>query len=197
MDRKNAPTCAKDTAAILMVALGRNLRRYAAKMKRVELLDDVSNLIDPASHGASGISKLDCLIDTEKVSRKLSSRSRVMLHLRTVGFDWKEIAAALKTTDCAARAEFSREIRRLRGESSSGSTCSRSQKGREFERSGLSHEARRSAETKAHAMGSIVVCRVRIIRRIVVPSVGRAKAANMHDHRRIGRTGKVIEAARF
>ena len=53
---------------------------------------------------------------------------RIMLHLRTVGFDWKEIAAALKTTDCAARAEFSREIRRLRGESSSGNTCSRSQK---------------------------------------------------------------------
>lgn len=129
LDRKNAPSCAKDTAAILMVALGRNLRRYAAKMKRVELLGDVSKLIDPASHDASAPSKMDCRIDAEKVSRKLSPRSRVMLHLRTVGFDWKEIAAALKTTDCAARAEFSREIRRLRGESSSGNACSRSQKG--------------------------------------------------------------------
>jgi transcriptional regulator len=37
-----------------------------------------------------------------------------MLELRTVGFDWKEIAEVLKTTDGAARAEYSRELRRAK-----------------------------------------------------------------------------------
>jgi hypothetical protein len=37
-----------------------------------------------------------------------------MLELRKVGFDWKEIATLLKITDCAARAEFSREPTRAR-----------------------------------------------------------------------------------
>ena len=91
LDRKNAPANAKDTAAILMVALGRNLRRYAAKMKRIELLADLSELGDPASHNACSPTKTDCQIDAEKVARKLNPRSRVMLHLRTVGFDWKEL----------------------------------------------------------------------------------------------------------
>jgi hypothetical protein len=37
-----------------------------------------------------------------------------MLELRKVGFDWKEVAAVLKMTDCAARAEFSREVKKAR-----------------------------------------------------------------------------------
>jgi hypothetical protein len=37
-----------------------------------------------------------------------------MLELRKVGFEWKEIAAVLKTTECAARAEFSREVKKAR-----------------------------------------------------------------------------------
>lgn len=129
LDRKNAPACTSDTAAVLMCALGRNLRRYAAKMKRIELLDDLSELTDVTSHDGCGPSKMDCRIDAEKVARKLNPRSRVMLHLRTVGFDWKEVAAALKMTDCAARAEFSREIRRLRSGPSSGSPSSGCKKG--------------------------------------------------------------------
>jgi transcriptional regulator len=37
-----------------------------------------------------------------------------MLELRTVGFDGKEIAEVLKTTDGAARAEYSRELKRAK-----------------------------------------------------------------------------------
>jgi hypothetical protein len=33
----------------------------------------------------------------------------MMLELRAAGFGWKEIGEILKTTACAARAEFSRE----------------------------------------------------------------------------------------
>jgi hypothetical protein len=35
-----------------------------------------------------------------------------MLELRKVDFDWKEVAAVLKMTDCAARAEFPREVKK-------------------------------------------------------------------------------------
>jgi hypothetical protein len=44
----------------------------------------------------------------------------MMLELRKVGFEWKEIAAVLKTTDCAARAEFSREVKKARGRTPTG-----------------------------------------------------------------------------
>jgi len=37
-----------------------------------------------------------------------------MLELRNVGFEWKEIAAVLKTTHCTARAGFSRELRKAK-----------------------------------------------------------------------------------
>jgi hypothetical protein len=37
-----------------------------------------------------------------------------MYKLRQAGFEWKEIAATLNTTNAAARAEFSRELKRVR-----------------------------------------------------------------------------------
>jgi transcriptional regulator len=37
-----------------------------------------------------------------------------MYELRNAGFEWKEIAEMLNTTDAAARAEFSRELKRAK-----------------------------------------------------------------------------------
>jgi transcriptional regulator len=37
-----------------------------------------------------------------------------MYELRRAGFEWREIAQTLKTTDAAARAEFSRDLKRAR-----------------------------------------------------------------------------------
>ena len=120
LDRKQVTLYGSEASAILMCALGRNLRRYAAKVKRIELIADISELAESAPYKSCGPSKEDCRIDAEKVARRLNPRARVMLELRKVGFEWKEIAAVLKTTDCAARAEFSREVKKARATPSPG-----------------------------------------------------------------------------
>ena len=56
----------------------------------------------------------DCRLDAEKAARHLSARGRQMYELRHAGFEWREIAQKLSTTDAAARAEFSRELKRAR-----------------------------------------------------------------------------------
>jgi DNA-directed RNA polymerase specialized sigma24 family protein len=53
-------------------------------------------------------------LDAEKVLRKLSDRARQMFDFRKDGYDWEEVAAILNTSDGAARAEYSRELKRLK-----------------------------------------------------------------------------------
>jgi hypothetical protein len=56
----------------------------------------------------------DCRLDAEKAARQLYARGRQMYELRHAGFEWREIAQILTTTDAAARAEYSRELKRAR-----------------------------------------------------------------------------------
>jgi hypothetical protein len=51
-------------------------------------------------------------LDLEKLGRNLTHKGRIMLGLRTRGFDWKEIAEVLHITQTAARAVFWREVKR-------------------------------------------------------------------------------------
>lgn len=89
------------------------LRRSVAKLRRIELADDVATLSKPHSpHSCT--SKEDCHLDAEKATRQFSERGRKMYKLRDAGFEWREIAAILNTTDAAVRAEFSRELKRAR-----------------------------------------------------------------------------------
>jgi len=53
-------------------------------------------------------------MDAERVLRKLSDRARQMFEFRKRGYDWEEVAAILNTSDGAARAEYSRELKRLK-----------------------------------------------------------------------------------
>jgi hypothetical protein len=71
----------------------------------------------------SKISSTDCealgQVDAEKGARQLSERGRLMYELRLyelrhVGFEWREIAQKLNTTDAAVHAEFSCELKRPR-----------------------------------------------------------------------------------
>lgn len=114
LDRTRCGPPSDDVAALLMCAFCRSLSRYAIKLNRIQLLGDLSEFSEPVPSSSCGPSKEDCKIDAEKAARRLSPRGRTMLELRKVGFEWKEIAAVLKTTDCAARAEFSRELKKAR-----------------------------------------------------------------------------------
>lgn len=113
LDRRAAPLFDGDASALLACAFYRRLRRLLAKLRRLELADDVSGLMAPRT-SRSCLSKEDCHLDAEKVVRQLSSRARQMYELRNAGYGWKEIADKFEMSDAAARAEFSRELKRAR-----------------------------------------------------------------------------------
>ena len=113
LDRRAAPLFERDAGALLVCAFYRGLRRHLSKLRRLELTADVSTLPTPRP-GRSCPSKEDCRLDAERVLRKLSDRARQMFEFRKRGYDWEEVAAILNTSDGAARAEYSRELKRLK-----------------------------------------------------------------------------------
>jgi DNA-directed RNA polymerase specialized sigma24 family protein len=113
LDRIGSAPFSGNTHGLLITAFCRALQRYRTKLRRTELVADMHQLserVPTASHP----SKEDCRLDAEKAARLLSRRGRTMLQLRSVGLNWKEIGAIFKMTDCAARAEFSREVKRAK-----------------------------------------------------------------------------------
>jgi len=61
-------------------------------------------------------SKEDCKLDAEKAAKQLSRRVQDLYEFRRAGYEWNEIAQIFATTPAAARAEFSRDIKRVRAE---------------------------------------------------------------------------------
>ena len=113
LDRRAAPLFERDASALLVCAFYRGLRRHLSKLRRLELTADLSTVPTPRP-GRSCPSKEDCRLDAERVLRKLSDRARQMFEFRKGGYDWEEVAAILNTSDGAARAEYSRELKRLK-----------------------------------------------------------------------------------
>jgi len=113
LDRRATPLFERDAGALLVCAFYRGLRRHLSKLRRLELTADVATL-PPPRPGRSCPSKEDCRLDAERVLRKLSDRARRMFEFRKRGYDWEEVAAILNTSDGAARAEYSRELKRLK-----------------------------------------------------------------------------------
>jgi DNA-directed RNA polymerase specialized sigma24 family protein len=108
MDRRNASLAEQEVKSLLMCAFYRSVQRHISKLRRFE----------PASESLTykfaSFSHDDNRLDAEKLVQQLSGRTRQMFELRNQGYDWQEIANFFKTTTVAVRAEFSREIRRLR-----------------------------------------------------------------------------------
>ncbi len=113
LNRRGVATFSQDTSSLLMCAFCRALRRHVAKLRRIELAPDLSEAsARPPTRSCT--TEEDCRLDAEKAVRQLSARGRQMYNLRHAGFEWREIAQKLSTTDAAARAEFSRELKRAR-----------------------------------------------------------------------------------
>jgi len=113
LNRRGVATFSQDTSSLLMCAFCRALRRHVVKLRRIELAPDLSETsARPPTRSCT--SEEDCRLDAEKAARQLSARGRQMYKLRHAGFEWREIAQKLSTTDAAARAEFSRELKRAR-----------------------------------------------------------------------------------
>jgi hypothetical protein len=113
LNRRGVAIFSQDTSSLLMCAFCRALRRHVVKLRRIELAPDLSEASE-RSPTRSCTTEEDCRLDAEKAARQLSARGRQMYKLRHAGFEWREIAQKLSTTDAAARAEFSRELRRVR-----------------------------------------------------------------------------------
>jgi hypothetical protein len=113
LNGRGVPVFSQDMNSLLMCAFCRALRRHVAKLRRIELAPDLSEASErPPSRSCT--TEEDCRLDAEKAARQLSERGRQMYELRHAGFEWREIAQRLSTTDAAARAEFSRELKRAR-----------------------------------------------------------------------------------
>jgi hypothetical protein len=113
LDRRGIPMFAQDTGGLVLCAFCRALRRYGARHQRVELGENLEELSAP-DVGKHCTSKADCGLDAKKAASQLSQRGRKMYELRKAGFGWKEVAEMLNTTDGAARAEYSRELKGAR-----------------------------------------------------------------------------------
>lgn len=113
LDRRGIPMFAQDTGGLVLCAFCRALRRYGARHQRVELVQNAEELSAPDA-GKHCTSKADCGLDAKKAASHLSPRGRKMYEGRRSGFEWKEIAQMLGTTAGAARAEYSRELKRAR-----------------------------------------------------------------------------------
>jgi hypothetical protein len=113
LNRRGMATFSQDTSGLLMCAFCRALRRHVVKLRRIELAPDLSEASErPPTRSCT--TEEDCRLDAEKAARQLTQRGRRMYELRSAGFEWKEIAKLLTTTDAAARAEFSRDLKRAR-----------------------------------------------------------------------------------
>lgn len=112
LDRQAIPLFARDTDRLLMCAFGRALRRFAAKRHRIVLPGDAE--IDAMLAARCVAIDQDRLLDAERATRHFSDRARRMHDFREAGYDWKEIASMFGTTEAAARAEYSRELKKAR-----------------------------------------------------------------------------------
>jgi len=113
LDRTGAGLFTQNTSGVLMCAFCRSLRRYATKLKRLQLVGGSTELSEQRT-ACNWSALLELRLDLEKLSRNLTHRTRAILGLRRRGFDWKEIAGVLHMTDTAVRTAFWREVRRAR-----------------------------------------------------------------------------------
>jgi len=113
LDRTGAGLFTQNTSGVLMCAFCRALRRYALRLKRLQLVGGSAELSQLRTAG-NWSALVELWLELERLSRNVSDQTRAMVGLRLRGFDWKEIAGVLQITDTAARTAFWREVRRAR-----------------------------------------------------------------------------------
>jgi hypothetical protein len=113
LERTGAGLFTQNTAGILMCAFCRALRRYATKLNRLQFVGGTAELSERRLV-PDWTALVEFRLDLEKLARHLTHKGRIMLGLRSRGFDWKEIAGVLHMTQTAARAVFWREVKRAR-----------------------------------------------------------------------------------
>lgn len=118
LDRIGAPQSSQKHG-LLMMAFCRGLRRYAAKMNRLEFVGGSGEL---SSHtlDEGWVGHVNARLELARIARKLRDENGVALMLRAAGYEWDDIGQILGKSSAAIRISFWREIRRIRGTCSCG-----------------------------------------------------------------------------
>src|SRR4029077_16221655 len=97
LDRISAPLSSRKNG-LLLLAFSRVLRRRTVKSSRLEAVGGTIELASRAvDHGWSR--QLNARLDLEDIARRLSERSSTVLALRSAGYELREIAKLLGTSE--------------------------------------------------------------------------------------------------
>lgn len=112
LDRIGAPeSCEKN--GLLMVAFCHGLRRYAAKLKRLEFVGGTGELANRAVE-EGWVGQINARLELARIVRKLHKENSAVLTLRAAGYEWEDVGQLLGKSAAAVRIGFWREIRRIR-----------------------------------------------------------------------------------
>ncbi len=107
---KGGPFWPGNTRTLLRASFRRALQRSAARLNCREVLGGASDVEEAVlAFGNSGWS-MGYFMNPEHVVCLLSDKSRAILALRDVGYDWKEIGRFLGVTGSRARKAFEEEL---------------------------------------------------------------------------------------
>lgn len=96
-----------------MVAFCRGLRRYAAKLNRLEFVGGSFELAScTLDEGWAG--QTNARLELARIVRKLRDENGTALMLRAAGYEWEDVGQILGKSSAAIRISFWREIKRIR-----------------------------------------------------------------------------------
>jgi hypothetical protein len=112
LDRIGAPE-SSCKHGLLMVAFCRGLRRYAAKLKRLEFVGG-SGELSSRTLDEAWVGHVNARLELERIARKLRDHNGAVLMLRAAGYEWEDVGHVLGKSPAALRISFWREIERVR-----------------------------------------------------------------------------------
>ena len=96
-----------------MMAFCRGLRRYAAKLNRLEFVGGSGDLPSRTSDdGWAG--QMNARLELARLVRKLRDENGAALMLRAAGYEWEDVGRILGKPAAAIRIGFWREIKKIR-----------------------------------------------------------------------------------
>jgi len=112
LDRLGAPESSQKHG-LLMVAFCRGLRRYAAKLNRLEFVGGSGELACRAVE-EGWVGQINARLELARIIRKLRNEHGAVLMLRAAGYEWEAVGQLLGKSAAAVRISFWREIKRIR-----------------------------------------------------------------------------------
>ncbi|SRR6266536_4141438 len=116
LDRIGAPESSQKHG-LVMVAFCRGLRRYAAKLNRLEFVGGSGELAG-RTLDEGWASHMNARLELARIVRKLRDEYGTVLMLRAAGYEWEDVGQMLGKSSAAIRISFWREIKRIRRTSS-------------------------------------------------------------------------------